>query len=330
MRLILGIFLSSFLAFNIYASPVDQYWGEHTVNSRPFKTPEESLWYLSWRNEQYPLFTKLMFSDLKDSYQGKVVLDYGCGPGNDIVNFLIYSKAKKIIGIDISQQALSLTKQRLDLHRGQGYDVENRVLLVKGKDDDSHINLPNNSVDTIISVGVLHHTSNPQKILQEFNRILKPGGTVKIMVYNRNSIFTHYYVGYQKMVLSQPIDEVMINEKQLPKNQPTTQSLDEIFKQCTDGKNCPKALAWSQESFSNLAKSAGFNVEYIDAYFAQLELDIYKQYGLNGLKKIAAAKELNIESKSFLSNLQAGEDGLPKFHDKNAGIGAIYVLSKPR
>ena len=48
--------------------------------------------------------------------EGKTVLDYGCGPGNDLVYFSVLTPAAKIIGMDVSQKALNIAKKRLKLH----------------------------------------------------------------------------------------------------------------------------------------------------------------------------------------------------------------------
>src|SRR5215475_4593523 len=98
---------------NTSLTPVDVYWGEHTVNSVPFKTADESLKYLQWRSEQYPAFHEFM--QLYGNHDDQVVLDYGCGPGNDLVGFLVYTNAKEVIGIDVSEKALGLAMQRLAL-----------------------------------------------------------------------------------------------------------------------------------------------------------------------------------------------------------------------
>jgi SAM-dependent methyltransferase len=39
---------------------------------------------------------------------------------------------------------------------------------------------------------VIHHSPAPEKIIREIHRVLRPGGTVTVMLYNRSSI--NYYV----------------------------------------------------------------------------------------------------------------------------------------
>src|SRR6267143_6200541 len=93
---------------------VDRYWGEFTVFAKPFRSTEESLANLEWRFGQYPLFREFM--RLYGNHEDEVVLDYGCGPGNDVIGFLVHTRARKVIGIDVSSKALSLAARRIALH----------------------------------------------------------------------------------------------------------------------------------------------------------------------------------------------------------------------
>ena len=52
--------------------------------------------------------------------------------------------------------------------------------------------LPDSSFDHVYSFGVLMASPNPQRIVDQIYRVLRPGGTVTVMVYNKTSI--NYYV----------------------------------------------------------------------------------------------------------------------------------------
>src|SRR5262249_4512482 len=100
-----------------------EHWTRHNVTQhRRFASAAESLAYLHWRNDQYPGYIELM---PVDRVTGMTVLDFGCGPGNDLVGFSQYSKPRHLIGVDVSPSSLAEARERLKLH---GVSAELQVL----------------------------------------------------------------------------------------------------------------------------------------------------------------------------------------------------------
>lgn len=285
------------------ATPVSNYWNVHTVAPKIHKTAKESLEYNTWIDKEYPLYHEFM--NLYDGYDDEVVLEYGCGPANDLVGFLHYSKAKKVIGMDVSETGLKIASHRLALH---DFDLE-RIKLILISESVADIPLEDNSVDYIHSQGVLHHASNEEDILKELYRILKPGKEARVMVYNRYSIFAQLWVAYQRMIL----DDAFPN-----------MSFDEAFTKSTDGENCPISRNNRPEEYIARCNAAGFETEYIGGYFNKYEL-----IWLEDLKEQALADErLAPENRQFLSDLTYDENGYPLYQGKHAGVGGVYVLRK--
>ncbi len=283
---------------------VDTYWEEFTVYSLPFNSSSESLEYLEWRFQQYPLFREFM--QLYGQHDGEAILDYGCGPGNDLVGFLVYSKAKKIIGIDISEKALSIAAKRLALHN----PAPERVELIKTVDSNTKIPLEDKSIDYIYCEGVLHHTSDPEAILHEFYRVMKQGAYSCVMVYNRNSLWLHLHTAYIKLILEKDFQNL---------------SLEEAFAKTTDSESCPIARCYAPEEFLTICHKAGFETEYIGGYLSLHELKILKELGRQALRD----ERLAVEHREFLRVLTYDQDGYPLYKGKHAGIGGVYRLYKP-
>ena len=282
---------------------VDQYWTGHTVRAERFRSKRASERNLEWRFDQYPLFRE--FSGLWGEHDGEVILDYGCGPGNDLTGFALYTGARRIIGFDVSPQALDLARGRLALH---GID-SSRVELIQGSDGTTEIPLEDDSVDFLQSQGVLHHTSDPEAILRELHRVLRAGGHGSIMVYNRESVWFHLYTAYEKMVVENAFPGLDVHE---------------AFRRNTDGPECPISRSYPPAEFADLCEGAGFDVEFVGGYVSKNELRALEQ---SWAKAIADAR-LDGEHRDFLRALTFDLAGRPMFRGFHAGIGGTYRLHK--
>ena len=54
--------------------------------------------------------------------------------------------------------------------------------------DGEHLPFRDESFDVVYSNGVLHHTPDTAGAIREVHRVLRPGGTAKVMLYHRNSL----------------------------------------------------------------------------------------------------------------------------------------------
>jgi SAM-dependent methyltransferase len=71
------------------------------------------------------------------------------------------------------------------------FGLNNAQILQMNAED---LQFADNSFDFVWSWGVIHHSANPQQILKEIRRVLKPGGSFKAMVYYR-SFWSYYAFG---------------------------------------------------------------------------------------------------------------------------------------
>ena len=243
--------------------------------------------------------------DLGADHSNDVVLDYGCGPGNDLVGFAIRGRARRVIGVDVSMHALQLARHRLALH---GLDVE-RVELVQVSDEDPRIPLDSASIDYLYCEGVLHHTSHPELILAELARVLRSGGQGHVMVYNRDSLWFHLYTAYCRQIVEGAFAGM---------------SVDDAFQRNTDGEECPIARAYRPEDFAALCRDAGFRVTYAGGYFARLELDLMR----SALTSAIDDPRLASEHRRFLRDLSVDADGFPRHAGMYAGIGGVYRVAR--
>jgi ubiquinone/menaquinone biosynthesis C-methylase UbiE len=276
------------------------FWSAYNVTEhRRFRDREESLRYFGWRSEQYFDYLEHMPVTGQD---GKVILDYGCGPGHDLVGFVEYSKPLRLIGMDVSAASLSEAGNRLTLHGAQPE-------LVCINENTARLPLADASIDYIHCSGVLHHVPDPVAVLREFRRVLRPGGQSRIMVYNYESVWLHLYAAYML---------------RLAQSDGQKRTVREAFRRSTDTEDCPISEAWTPAQVSDMSAQAGFACRHLGNAVSVHELVILPKR-FDGILN----PDLEEEHRRFLLGLTFDRRGLPYWGDKAAGIDACYLL-EPR
>ena len=275
-----------------------QYWSDINVTDHAhFRSAQASIDYFHWRNSSYYPYIDLMPVTGQD---GKAVLDYGCGPGNDLVGFSVYSKPSRLVGMDISLRSVAEAKTRLALHN-------DCVEVVPIAEKDERIPLPDCSMDYIHSSGVVHHAEDPAKVLREFRRVLKPAGKCRIMIYHYDSIWLHLWVAYIKMRRENAFPGL---------------SLREAFARTTDGVDCPIARVYRPQEFVDLVEPTGFACRFLGAAVSQFETSLLPT-------RFEAYQQISFprEHREFLQALTFDNRGYPMYNGTYAGLDGCYELT---
>ncbi len=103
--------------------------------------------------------------------QNLKILDVGCNTGLPLVNFLKNTQDCKGYGIDINMHAIDSVKNH-----------ENYISLKLY--DGNTIPFEDNYFDHVMLHHVIGHVKDPNRILIEINRVLKPGATLSIITPN--------------------------------------------------------------------------------------------------------------------------------------------------
>lgn len=109
----------------------------------------------------------------------KSVLDMPCGTGS--ISLPLLDKAKKLTLIDISSNMLSLAEKNIpekDKHK---------VVFIN--DDFFKLDIPDNSFDLVICLGLLAHVNSPKQLLNKLAKVIKPNGYLII----QNTDSAHFY-----------------------------------------------------------------------------------------------------------------------------------------
>jgi len=111
------------------------------------------------------VFNELLPRDIS----GKKLLDAGCGTG--FFSKKASDKGALVTSLDIGERLLDKVAEKCDSRR-----VIGSVLDMQFESD---------SFDYVVSSEVIEHTGNPYRAVQEFYRVLKPGGILALTVPNR-------------------------------------------------------------------------------------------------------------------------------------------------
>jgi ubiquinone/menaquinone biosynthesis C-methylase UbiE len=96
------------------------------------------------------------------------VLDYGCGPGGYIIPLAeLVGESGRVYALDI--HTLAVQKVRDIASKKKLANVETIL-------SDCQTGLPDERVDAILLYDAYHHLKDPDMVLKEFSRVLKPDG----------------------------------------------------------------------------------------------------------------------------------------------------------
>lgn len=104
---------------------------------------------------------------------GAKILDVGCGAG--FLSNKLAVHGHQVFGVDLSATSLQVAKK---------YDSTRSVVYQMA--DAYHLPFANSSFDMVTALDFLEHVEEPQKAIQEFSRVLKPGGLFIFHTFNRN------------------------------------------------------------------------------------------------------------------------------------------------
>jgi SAM-dependent methyltransferase len=159
------------------ARRIRTYWNEHlhdhAVSGHPPGTPGFFDDLDDYRYDKLHHLPRLIDFDAQ---RGTRVLDVGCGAGIDLVRFV--RAGAHGVGIDVAPTAIGLARRNLQQRKLPAH------LAVADGDD---MPFPDDSFDYVFAHGVVQYTADPQRLVDECRRVVRPGGIVSFQVYNRLS-----------------------------------------------------------------------------------------------------------------------------------------------
>ncbi len=188
----------------------------------PFNMQQEGeKTYAMWQYEKGKDTVKFFLEKytLQEMFEGKRVLDFGCGAAGKSL-FYASRGAKQVVGIDIVE---SYEQEANNLAKTLG--LSDKFTFMLGSATES--GLPDNCFDTIIMNDFMEHISDPEKVLEEARRIIKPGGRI----YINFPPYYHPFGAHLSDAVNMPWVHMFFSEKTL------VQAYKDLVKDLPDGKD---------------------------------------------------------------------------------------------
>jgi SAM-dependent methyltransferase len=126
--------------------------------------------------ERYSIYPWLYDAAEFRKHSGEIVLEIGCGTGCDLLQFAKHGAIAT--GVDLTAKHLELARKRVG------------SLAAVRHADMRQLPFEDGCFDYAYSHGVLMYSDEPEKVVREIYRVLRPGGRFNVHVYAFWSYFT--------------------------------------------------------------------------------------------------------------------------------------------
>jgi len=182
---------------------VRNYWDDNPLSSAAIPYALHTPEYFEFYDTLRELNESVEFSYRLHEYgafAGKKVLDVGSGNGYVLSRYA--REGADVYGVDLTPTAVELCRRRFELMNLDGTFTVASAEALPFADE---------TFDCVCSMGVVHHTPDTEKALDEIYRVLKPGGRLVLMVYHRNSVL--YQVNFRlQRLLTRKTMQQLVNE----------------------------------------------------------------------------------------------------------------------
>ena len=163
------------------------------------------LWKERMKNNFLDSRKVLLDSFIKNNFdlnflKGKNVLDMGCGSGRFTLA-LASMGVKKAVGVDLGSEGIEIAKRNAKINNIKNARfIRASVLDLPFKDE---------SFDFVFCKGVLHHTGNFNKGMQEYYRVMTKNGKGFLYLYGNGGIFWNSRKKMREVMKSIPVEYTM-------------------------------------------------------------------------------------------------------------------------
>jgi demethylmenaquinone methyltransferase/2-methoxy-6-polyprenyl-1,4-benzoquinol methylase len=128
-----------------------------------------------WQDQRWRRFAV----QAAEIHPGERVLDVACGTG-DLTEAFARTEAVEVIGLDFTREMLEMAQHK----RGRlPKRIRDRIRYMEG--DAMSLPFEGGSVDVVSIAFGIRNVSDPRRALREFGRVLRPGGRLVILEFDR-------------------------------------------------------------------------------------------------------------------------------------------------
>jgi SAM-dependent methyltransferase len=134
---------------------------------------KQSEWHEQWslvQDDEEFLFNEWIQPFTLEKFRGKDVLECGCGGGQH--TSFVSPYAKQVVAVDLNTTNIARERNK----------ARDNIQFVEA--DIATMDLQR-SFDVVFSIGVVHHTDDPDATFRNLLRHVKPGGTLIVWVYSQ-------------------------------------------------------------------------------------------------------------------------------------------------
>lgn len=248
---------------------VRAYWNTQPCDSELSSRNSLSReYFLDIEHQRYELQPHILDILSKIDWDGKQVLEIGTGVGTDARQ--IIGRGGCYTGINIDQGSTIATATAL-----RAFSLPGTAKV----GDATSLDFADDTFDVVYSFGVLHHIPEVARAVAEIHRVLKPGGELLVMLYNRASINYMVEIMFLRKLglrlLSAPGAIALLRRMGFPSSKLerhkelhgrlTPMTDREWLSRNTDGPDNPYSRVYDVHEAAELLKA--FRIETNEAYF---------------------------------------------------------------
>lgn len=238
-----------------FKKKVQNFWQNSPCDSC-FTTeqPGTPAFYKTLDEHRYKMHPRLHSAVEFEKTKGLRVLEVGCGCGSEAERFA--RAGAHYTAVDLTNAAVNLTQRRFQLEK-----LEGRFVQADAED----LPFANGLFDLVYSHGVLHHTPDTARSVQEVHRVLAPGGRAVIMLYYRDSFnyqvnlrvvrrfrarLLKTEVGFKlaQMIWGEPVEELRRHAELIKQDSGSYLNMQNMLNRNTDGPDNPLSQVFSRAS----------------------------------------------------------------------------------